>query len=507
MKNISTGRGRVRNIFSLTLIISLVGCAAPLTQTVWVPIDSGQRPYFSQINAQCNIYAQNVAAGINMPSTPSTNKGNAAAQAFLGGLYIALSRDDAYNECMYAAGWQLQTQLTAAGVSNNYYQKALNFFKNKQWSDLEALTYQWTTAQPNNSTAYAFRANAYLGVGEYQLALTNLDKSISLGSKDAAVYANRGLVKQSLKRFGEAFDDFNQCLSIDRSNQGCIKGLVLAQLALGREYLKRNDIQSAIKYLEPASDAGNSEAQNDLAVALLKLKNPPDKAVLDRAMTLYKNAANQGNIYAKYNLGSWYLNGNSSLEKNVDQGLSLWEAAARGGHPEAQFWYAMQFAPWGKKPSDQVEQKMWLELAVNNKQSTPDQINRAKAALSRLEPPPTPKWINAINTNCRIWNSRPLPDEKVEWNGACVNGVATGFGTAKWILPGGSYQAVTGTYQDGKRADGAGETIDTRYNQKITGTIVNGKWNGPAQRTNLQTGAVTKGTMIDSQFTPTPNSN
>ena len=108
----------MRNLVYSSLSAILVGCATPLTQNVWVPIDPSQRPYFSQVNAQCNSYAQNVAAGVELPYARTSNAGNALAQGQIGALTVAATQSDAYNQCMYAAGWQLQQQLTPAGVSS-----------------------------------------------------------------------------------------------------------------------------------------------------------------------------------------------------------------------------------------------------------------------------------------------------------------------------------------------------------------------------------------------------
>ena len=161
-------------------VLILAGCAAPQTENYWEPIDPGQLPYFSQVSAQCQIYARNVAAGINMPTVAGPNSGNSAMQALLGGIYVGLSADDAFSECMLASGWQLKTRLTAAGVSTQYFERAVTSYKNKQWSDLEIVARQWISAQPKNFSAYEFYGLAYANQGNPTAAIAHFDQSIAI---------------------------------------------------------------------------------------------------------------------------------------------------------------------------------------------------------------------------------------------------------------------------------------------------------------------------------------
>jgi|GEM_PF-5814555 len=492
----------MRNLVYYSLSALLVGCATPLTQNVWVPIDPSQRPYFSQVNAQCNIYAQNVAAGVEIPYARTSNAGNALAQGLIGALTVAATQSDAYNQCMYAAGWQLQQQLTPAGVSSQYSQRAKQLSDTSDWKNLESLAREWIRAQPKNYVAYAFYANSFLGQRNYSAALIHIDQSINLGNKHFSIYLNRGIANEQLKNRDDAWSDYSQCLSLDSQNVICSAGLTRMQVAIGGTYLAQNDIQNAIKYLEPAAEKGNAVAQVNLGVALSRLKTPVEKDTLVRMIDLYKKSSDQGNIYAKNNLAFLYINGGPGLDKNIERGLSLLEQAAQGGHPDAQYWYGAQFLPNGRKPEDKDQAKVWFERAIANKQSTPDQVNRAKAALVRLGPRADPYWIQATNTNCKLWNSNPLPDEKVEWNGSCVNGMADGSGSAKWIFSGGSYSLVKAQFKEGRRIDGPAENTDTRTGFITKGTFVNGKLDGPVERINIQSGAVTRGNMIDGKFVP-----
>ena len=492
----------MRKLLYFALSLFLTGCGAPLTQTVWVPIDASQGPYFSQVNAQCNLYARNVAAGINMPSMAGPNAGNTAMQALLGGLFIAVSADDAYNECMYAAGWQLQTRYTTAGLSNEYYKKALTLFNSKQWPQLEELAKTWIAAQPSNPTAYSFYANALIGQAKYTNALTSIDKAISLGSKDPSVYGNRGIVNRALKKQEQAIGDFDQCLAINPSTSFCKSLGNRSRAEFGFELSQRREYAKAIEIMSPAVDAGDQVAQLNTGVALSIISQPSDVPAQKKVRDLFESAAKQGNAAAQYNLFLVYSVGRSGVPVDKELAIKFLEQSANQNWPNGQYFLALQYLPNGLKPEDKSQAKIWLERAVANKESTPDQVNRAKAALAKLGPRADPYWIQATNTNCKLWNPNPLPDEKVEWNGSCVNGMADGSGSAKWIFSGGSYSLVKAQFKEGRRIDGPAENTDTRTGFITKGTFVNGKLDGPVERINIQSGAVTRGNMIDGKFAP-----
>jgi TPR repeat protein len=378
-------------------------------------------------------------------------------------------------------------------------------FKNKHWSALEGVSRDWVKDQPKNPVAYSFYANAFLGQGNYSAALIYIDQSIALGLKESSIYLNRGIVNRGLKNNAAAINDFRKCLAIDSAQSACENLLSKAEIDLSYEKISQKDFDGAAKLLEAQARKGNPTAQTNLGYSLSQITSQNDELGQKRIRDLYEKSDAQGNAIAPYNLYLIYLQGKSGIQPDKTLAIKYLEKSANLNWSDAQYTYALQFLPNGLMPEDKDQAKKWLLKSIENKQSSPDQVNRAKAMLARLSSAPEQNWIAASNVQCKVWNSRPLPEEKIEWSGPCNKGIASGYGTAKWIFPGGSYQAVTGTYKDGKRVDGPAETIDTRYDLKTTGTIVNGKWNGPAQRTNLKTGIVTNGNMEYNKFTPSAN--
>jgi hypothetical protein len=62
---------------------------------------------------------------------------------------------------------------------------------------------------------------------------------------------------------------------------------------------------------------------------------------------------------------------------------------------------------------------------------------------------PLPGWTADSKAGCRVWNSRPLPNESVTWSGACKNGYAQGKGVEQWYRDGKPGNRIEGEFHDG----------------------------------------------------------
>ena len=46
------------------------------------------------------------------------------------------------------------------------------------------------------------------------------------------------------------------------------------------------------------------------------------------------------------------------------------------------------------------------------------------------------EWIADTKTGCKVFNFNPLPNEKIEYVGRCVDGYADGLGVLTWYKDG-----------------------------------------------------------------------
>ena len=69
------------------------------------------------------------------------------------------------------------------------------------------------------------------------------------------------------------------------------------------------------------------------------------------------------------------------------------------------------------------------------------------------QPKGTSCWMELPDQpGCYVWNSSVQPDKTVTWTGGCVEGLAQGTGTLKWVWDGGKRTVEsTGLLREGKR--------------------------------------------------------
>ena len=107
------------------------------------------------------------------------------------------------------------------------------------------------------------------------------------------------------------------------------------------------------------------------------------------------------------------------------------------------------------------------------------------ASISALAQGLPAGWIADPQTGCRVWNNYPSPDDRIKWEGPCVDGYADGTGTTKWFSKGEIYETDSGQFKKGK-ADGnvvvmvsrgrfEGEFRNNRPNGAGTFTAADGK--------------------------------
>ena len=60
------------------------------------------------------------------------------------------------------------------------------------------------------------------------------------------------------------------------------------------------------------------------------------------------------------------------------------------------------------------------------------------------------EYIVDHEADCAVWNPHPVDNETIRWDGACVEGKASGSGIVHWFENNRPVQTVEGDYADGK---------------------------------------------------------
>ena len=80
---------------------------------------------------------------------------------------------------------------------------------------------------------YYNRGNAYVRLGNYQLALKDYNKAISLNPNSADTYNNRGFIYIKLGRYQQAFDDYSKAISLKMDYAEAYSNRAFVYLSLG----------------------------------------------------------------------------------------------------------------------------------------------------------------------------------------------------------------------------------------------------------------------------------
>lgn len=88
----------------------------------------------------------------------------------------------------------------------------------------------------------------------------------------------------------------------------------------------------------------------------------------------------------------------------------------------------------------------------------------------------TDTWLVSTDSNCKIHNPEPQPDESVTWSGDCVDGYAHGYGKMQWHIHSDLQGSYVGDYYQGKAHGKGKQTLAD--GSKYDGEYQNGKPHG-----------------------------
>ena len=146
------------------------------------------------------------------------------------------------------------------------------------------------------------------------------------------------------------------------------------------------DYATALKEWRPLAEQGNLFAQYDLGQMYRYGDGVPQN--YKEAAKWYRLAAEQGHFYAQSDLGWMYFDG-EGVPQDDEEAAKWWRLAAEQGHAPAQTYLGVMY--WIGAPKDYIYSHMWFNLAAANghddaeegrdivaKKMTPSQIEKAQ---------------------------------------------------------------------------------------------------------------------------------
>jgi hypothetical protein len=86
------------------------------------------------------------------------------------------------------------------------------------------------------------------------------------------------------------------------------------------------------------------------------------------------------------------------------------------------------------------------------------------------------EWLTDAKSGCRVWDPNPQLEESVLWSGSCVNDVAEGRGTARWIKGAATVETDDGDWHDGRQTGKGTQSFSAgRYEGDIVDGLPNGQ--------------------------------
>jgi hypothetical protein len=115
------------------------------------------------------------------------------------------------------------------------------------WHDSVSLWTHVLKIDPRNTIAYLDRGEAYIGAGELDKALADLDKLEELEPENLKIYNNRGIIHFKRGEYDKALNEFNRCIALNpRFQLGYLNRAILWGHV--REYEKSvRDLTAAIE--------------------------------------------------------------------------------------------------------------------------------------------------------------------------------------------------------------------------------------------------------------------
>lgn len=168
---------------------------------------------------------------------------------------------------------------------------------NSYWKNEFTLWKRAVDISPSSPRSHDNMGLAYMGMGDYDRAISEFEHTLRLNPLYFLAYYNAGVAYQLQKRFDMAIVNYEKCVKLNPD-------FFRVYYNLGIVYKKTGELDKAIAVYERAIliDPRHSFVYNNLGIALT------EKGDLEKAESFFKQAININPGYAKayYNLGSLY---------------------------------------------------------------------------------------------------------------------------------------------------------------------------------------------------------
>jgi protein O-mannosyl-transferase len=196
--------------------------------------------------------------------------------------------------------WSYVMEKEPERVPIAYNNRGLVYYKTGQFDKAIADFHKAVTLKPSYIDAYSNLGMAFFKIARFDEAIVNFDKAIALDPAYYKAYNNRALAFGAMGKFDKAVEDYNRVITLKPSSPQ-------AYYNLGVLHAQAGFFDQAIKYFSQtiAVDSEYVDAYNSRGITY-SLLNQFDRALDDfaRALSLNQNPVavymNRGNLYVKY---------------------------------------------------------------------------------------------------------------------------------------------------------------------------------------------------------------
>lgn len=137
--------------------------------------------------------------------------------------------------------------LSELAKAQEYFQKGMNYYKEKQYDEAIAEFKKALEINPNFAEGFYVLGYTYCSIGSNQEALTYFQNAIKIAPNYTDAYNGMAYALSVLGRYDESIDYYKKTLQIDENNLGALNGLGYAYASTGKSDEAVSYFKQAIK--------------------------------------------------------------------------------------------------------------------------------------------------------------------------------------------------------------------------------------------------------------------